>query len=44
MPQALFPQSALSMANLSAEQRKALQVRSDMMELIAGTRRAIAQS
>jgi hypothetical protein len=44
MPQTLFPQSALSRANLTAERGEALQARSDMMELIAVTRHAIAQS
>ena len=44
MLQTLFPQSAQSRTNLSAEQREALQVRSDVMELIAKARHAIAQS
>ena len=44
MPQTLFPQSAQWRANPSAAQREALEVRSDMMELIAITRHAIAQS
>jgi hypothetical protein len=44
MPQTLFSQSAQSRAKVSAEQREAIQVRSDVMELIAKARHAIAQS
>lgn len=44
MPQTLFPQSAVRNANLTAEQRETLGIRSEMMELIVGARHAIAQS
>jgi hypothetical protein len=44
MPQTSFRQSAATSAKLTAEQREALGMRSQMMELIVGARHAIAHS